>query len=92
VSEHHTLMYIPISMVPAVQSIMPRPNGDPATHVVVPREPITAYQVALEKRRVARQEHGIDSAQMEDAAEALIEARREVLKVALAAGKEPGHD
>jgi len=42
VSEHHTLMYIPISMVPAMQSIMPRPNGEPATHVVVPREPTDA--------------------------------------------------
>lgn len=87
-SEHHTLMYIPISMVPAVHSIIPGPNGEPARCVVVPREPIIAYQAALERRRVARQDHGIDSGQMADATDDLIETRREVLKAALAAAVE----
>lgn len=83
-SEHHTLMYIPISMVSAVQSIMPGPNGEPAQCVVVPREPTPEIVGAW--WRVKNGHHFHDEPAPTDTSDYA------AYRAILAAAQEPGHD
>jgi len=53
--------------------------------VAVPREPIARYQFALQKRREARDHHGIDSSHAIEATEEVFDARSKVLAAILAA-------